>query len=477
MKPIFKTHLKCRDKGEHGQCDVCFKLRSAIKRAGSKEAKTNLVHSYSKHLLSQWLDRTTYWHLRSQSRTYFTESLHLAGKMMASSASASVLALIQDGMDQSKLRLPRPGYRQSSKAWQALFRPASHLVGTWIHRFKLALSLSDEDVRKDSQTSIELVARALSKVVDTFGVVPLQVHLQQDNCFREGKNQYMLSFFLLLSILGICKYSSLGFCRVGHSHEDIDQAFGQISRILMGKQISTPCEMIAMLNELMRPERDQRIRGSRAWALKVDETCCWKAFCQQIGVSFKGMRRVHYFRFCARRDIGTDVLDHVHQLEELGRGLIPHPDDIFLVTKRWLSDQEVQRAIAVVPAAAVEQIRAGFHLPCGVAPRRVIREQVRKNIERYLPTVTRTGEMTQEGAQYLKQWSHGTLPRHARPQHYSILNYRYSPQLRGHHEPGAWKPPRRIRHFDLALEQAADGQLSDESGSENADVELPVGFE
>ena len=281
----------------------------------------------------------------------------------------------------------------------------------------------------------------------------------------------------MLSVLGVCKYASLGFCRVGHSHEDIDQAFGQISRILMGKKISTPSEMIAMLNELMRPEQDQRIRGSRAWALKVDETCCWKAFCQQIGASFKGMRRVHYFRFCARRDLGTDVLNHVLQLEELGRGLIPHHDDIFLVTKRWLSDQEVQRAIAVVPAAAVEQIRSGFQPPSGVAPRRVIREQIRKNIERYVPTVTRTGEMTAEGAEYLKPWSDGSLPKCARPQQYSILSYRYSPPLRRNHEPGAWKTPRRIRHFDLALDAAADGQLSDDSGSDNADVELPVGFE
>ena len=478
MRPIFKTHIKCRDKGEHGQCDTCYKLRSAIKRAGSKEAKANLVRSYSRHLLSQWLDRTTYWHLRAQSRAFFAESLHLAGKLMASSTSASVLALIQDGMDQSKLRLPRPGYRQSSKAWQKIFRPACHLVGTWIHGFKLALSLSDEDLKKDSQTSIELIARALSEVVDSFGVVPLQIHLQQDNCAREGKNQFMLSFFLLLTTLGVCKYASLGFCRVGHSHEDIDQAFGQISRILQGKKISTPCEMIAMLNDLMGAERDGRIRGSRACALKVDETCCWKAFCKQAGVSFKGMRRVHYMRFCARKDLGTDVLDHVLRLEEIGRGCLPHPGDIMLVTKRWLADTEVQRAIAVVPAAAVEQIRAGFHPPGGLAPRRVIREQIRKNIERGVPPVTRTGEMTQEGAHYLLQWSQGALPRCPRPEQYSILNYRYSPELRRPHAPGTWTLPRRIRHFDLALDQEGDADLSNESGSDDEEaLGLPVGLD
>ena len=36
MKRIFATHLRCRDKGENGQCDVCYKLKGKIKRAATK---------------------------------------------------------------------------------------------------------------------------------------------------------------------------------------------------------------------------------------------------------------------------------------------------------------------------------------------------------------------------------------------------------------------------------------------------------
>lgn len=318
-KAIFQTHLKCRDKGEHGQCDVCYKLRQKIKKAATKEIRTSLVQTYSRHLLSQWLDRSFYWHLRAQSRTYFAESLHLAAKMMKSSLSTSTLTMIQDGMDQSKLRLPRRGFLQSSKSWQNIFRPACHLVGTFIHGYKLSLHLSDEDLKKNSETSIELVARALSEVVDSFGNVPIQIHLQQDNCYREGKNKFMLQFFLLLSILGAAKYLTLGFLRTGHSHEDIDQCFGQISRALQGKSISSPAEMITLLANLSGSGDGKRIRNSASSAAKLDECCCWKEFCKQVGVSFKGVRRVHFFRFSARKDLGSDVLDHALELEELGQ--------------------------------------------------------------------------------------------------------------------------------------------------------------
>ena len=484
MKPIFASHLKCRDKGEHGQCDICYRLRAKIKNAKTKNDRENLVHTYSRHLLSQWLDRTFYWQLKANSRAYFSESLHFAGKLRKSCVTTSVLTLIQDGMDQSKLRLPRLGYKRMSKAFDKIFRPACHLVGTWIHGFRLNLNLSTEDLKKDSVTSIELCARALSEVIDNFGSIPLSIHLQQDNTYREGKNKYMMAFFLLLQILGVCRFASLGFCRVGHSHEDIDQCFGQIARLLMGKSVTSPDGMIAVLTEAMEtgtdPGNTGRIRGSQARAYKLDETCCWKPFVGQTGVIFRGLRRVHYFRFCARKDLGTDVLDNVLQLEELsGNRFEPHQDDTFLITKRWLADTEVQRALCVVPAVTAAQIRAGYQPPSGVAPRRVIREPIRKNIEKTVPPCRKSGELTDEGAEYLLQWCRGTLPRVPRPAQYSVLSFRHSEDMRQiQHHPGSWQTPRRLKHFDVRLDRDAEtGDVSDDSSDSNAELDLPGGFE
>ena len=288
MKPVFQSHMRFRSKGEHGQCDVCYKLRSRIKKAASRAMRQAVTRLYTQHLLSQRLDRQYYWSVRTQSRNYFAQALHIAQKWETAAVAASVVCMIQDGMDQAKLRVPRLGYVTPSKAFQKLYRPACHLVGTFLHGYKMLISISDEDLKKDSVTSMELVCRALSELVEQFGNIPLSVHLQQDNCYREGKNSFMLNLFLLFQILGIVRFCTLGYLRVAHSHEDIDQCFGQVARLLMGRKCGSANEMVATLQEAIdgnhggaANEASGRIRGSIAQVSKVDETACWKLFVRQ----------------------------------------------------------------------------------------------------------------------------------------------------------------------------------------------------
>ena len=53
------------------------------------------------------------------------------------------------------------------------------------------------------------------------------LHLQQDNTSREGKNQYIIRFAIMLILLGVFRWVTLGFLRTGHSHDNIDQLFAQ----------------------------------------------------------------------------------------------------------------------------------------------------------------------------------------------------------------------------------------------------------
>ena len=430
MKTMFKSHLRFRDKGSFGQCDVCFKLRKKIRAATSREAKKAATTLYSKHLLSQWIDRLFYWNVRALSRQFFAQALHFS-KTITSDLSTSCICIIQDGMDQAKLRLPRWGYKRKSKAAEKLFRPAIHLAGTWLHGYKLMLALSDEDQKKDSQASMELFVRCLSDLFSNTGGMALGIHLQQDNCYREGKNRFMVNLMLSLVILGVCRYASLGYLRTSHSHEDIDQCFGQVARLLMGKACSSATEMASILEDAMQSgqqasESSGRIRGSVASVFKLDQVSVWKEFVRQTGLSFKGLRHVHYFRFCQRQDMGSDVLDNVRELEEYpGRGWQPHSHDIFLITKRWLGESEVQRAVAVMPAALAEGLRTGFSPPAGIAPRRAIGEKVASNLKKRVPILLRSGEISEDGAQYLLQWCQGTLPQAPKPISYSILSHRW----------------------------------------------------
>ena len=480
MKPIFKTHLQFRDRGSFGQCDVCHRLRAKIRKPENKAQKQSAVQAYTKHLLAQWLDRQCYWTQRALSRQWFSQAWQFGRKLQDSQLASSFLTVIQDGMDQSKLRVPRQGYQAMSKSMSLLYRPALHLIGTFCHGFKLRIHVTDEDLKKDSETCIECIALALCEILQVHGRLPLCFHLQQDNCAREGKNPYMLGFALLLVALKIVRVSALGFCRTCHSHEDIDQCFGQIARLLMGRVIGSADEMVSIIGDAMAGggKDEGRLRGSQAEASKLDQVSCWKPFTAQTGVVLKGLRRVHYFSFCCRRDLGSDVLDHVLQLEELGARWPVHPDDVFLVSKRWLADQEVARAIMVLPSSLAESLRQGYQPP-GIAVRKVIPENMRKNLAKHVPRLRRSGEMSASAADYLLSWSTGTLKRRPKPELYPVFAHRFCPTPAEVHVPGAFKPPGRKTHFDMTLEAEGLGaDLSDEgSDSDNGGLELPNGFD
>lgn len=199
MKQAFQSHLRFRDRGDFGQCDVCHKLRQRIKNSVNKHTRAANVKLYSQHLLQQWADRAFYWNLRTISRNFFGQFLHSSKRFAGSDIASSIVTIIQDGMDQAKLRLPKWAYGKLSKSATKLYRPATHLMATWIHGFRLHLYLSDEDLKKNSETSMETLALSLQHLFDQCSSMALSIHLQQDNCYREGKNRFVMCFLLILN--------------------------------------------------------------------------------------------------------------------------------------------------------------------------------------------------------------------------------------------------------------------------------------
>ena len=154
-------------------------------------------------------------------------------------------------------------------------------------------------------------------------------------------------------------------------------------------------------------------------------------------------------------------------------GRHPHrARDIFLITKRWMASREVLRVIALVPEASASQIRTGLNLPMGVAERRPISPKVLANLDRYLHRCRTQGDVTAAAARYLAGWSRGTLPLIARPQSYDILRYRWRREEQSEvFTPGAWTPPHRRRHIDLAIEGHHDDS---DSGSDAGEITVPA---
>ena len=377
FKRIFATHLGFRQKGEHAQCNVCFRYKDRIKKAGTKKIKDELLRGYTQHLLSQWLDRQFYWRMRSLSRNFYSGVIALGNKLRMD-ASVSYLCCIMDGMDQSKLRVPKLGYARMTKTMEQLFRPTLHLAATWLHGWKVFVSIADEDCKKDSECQMEQLARALSTLAASTSKLPLNLHIQTDNCYREGKNRFLLNFGVLLVCCGIFRSIAFGYLRTAHSHEDIDQVFGQLARYLAGRSIASANGMVEFIQKATSRTASQesgpsRLHGSDAFTYKLDEVTAWKEWVSQTGLIFAGVRHVHYIRFCKRADLGADVLDHVSEVEDFRAGSCQaEAEDIFMVSKQWLADTEIQRCVAIMPAATAKSIRIGCHQPGGLAARRPI---------------------------------------------------------------------------------------------------------
>ena len=110
-------------------------------------------------------------------------------RILAGWSAANMVCLIQDGMDQAKFKVPR--VREIyTKLYSKLFKPTRHVVGSWLHGHALNFAVADPDLRKDSSTQIEVMARTLSDAFDTYNCLSSGFQIQQDNTYREGKNKY-----------------------------------------------------------------------------------------------------------------------------------------------------------------------------------------------------------------------------------------------------------------------------------------------
>lgn len=216
MKPGLRDgHLRFRKPGEHAQCDFCFQARERIREARSADAKLAEERELARHRLSQWQDRQIYWSFRSMSQTFFSDLLAANGAL-GSAPNVTTLCVIVDGMDQAKFRTPR-SRKKTSKLLSTMRRPCLRASACWAHGFALNLAISDEDLKKDSESVAEQVARTLDNILLQKNALPAGCNLQADNTYRECKNQFMAAFGALTIVLGIFRFWSASFLRKGHS--------------------------------------------------------------------------------------------------------------------------------------------------------------------------------------------------------------------------------------------------------------------
>jgi hypothetical protein len=207
--------------GEHSLCTACEGFKHELRRAKGVLERQSIIEAYSVHLQGQWKDRMVYWAARSMSCQWVMATLSLDSLSSALSAcqSMSLLTVISDGMDQAKFCIPRWGRRRTHLV-EKFPRPSCHTQGVLAHGHALHMGLSLPDVPKDSWSSVETLARMFDAILAQHNTLPHHLHLQQDNCARDCKNQKVMKWICFLLIKGVFRTANLSFLRKGHTHED-----------------------------------------------------------------------------------------------------------------------------------------------------------------------------------------------------------------------------------------------------------------
>ena len=179
--------------------------------SGHLRARLTQQQFYYEHLKHQYQDRLQYWQARGQSRQ-----------------KGLSVTMITDGMDQAKYSLPR-SEMMKSKEFGQFQRPRLHISALICHGWFIVFQVSPADLPKDSNSCVELIAHSIS-ILKKKGAPLKDMHIaiQSDNTCRQCKNSPMLRFLSALVSSPTVGSAALSCLRAGHSHEDMDQIFGQL---------------------------------------------------------------------------------------------------------------------------------------------------------------------------------------------------------------------------------------------------------
>jgi len=311
---------------EHGGCSCCSKLRAAVQTAPTVAAKQIKRKALDAHLMKQWQDRHTYWRMRALARDPGSEWI----------------VLIIDGADQAKFRIVK------ATRWPHDFdgehRPKCQVMGCWVHGEEVSFSLREEDVEKGSEYVIEILVRALSRVVAERcrqNKPPAKyLWIQADNCSGENKNQWTSRLSGLFVDRGLFECVVLAFLQVGHTHEDLDAVFGVMAAHI-GKQLSwnTPEQMLEHVQRRM----SEHLRPTRVVSGVVSEVRAWKEWLAPFGrikekdgiTNLTGPGSSHWFCYCRRAKIPLQFAGSCRPSPG------DAPDDVVMLVKQYMSDAKL----------------------------------------------------------------------------------------------------------------------------------------
>lgn len=152
----WKKMLRIADSAQHGKCSCCEKLKKLRKEAACEAQLKQIQAAHSGHIKSVMLDRNC--DSLAEQLGLDSVTCNAAGCPKVCREKA-VLNWTQDGMDQSKFRVPRN--TSMAKTLSDCWRPQIGAHGLTFDGLGKFLFTSDQDIGKGSDVQCTVTARAL----------------------------------------------------------------------------------------------------------------------------------------------------------------------------------------------------------------------------------------------------------------------------------------------------------------------------
>jgi hypothetical protein len=429
--------LTIRKTGSHAVCSTCTDFKQQLSKARFPEDRQSILEKYTAHVVGQWLDRQVYGNAMSVSLE--CRRLIDSGERMINLAmTVSQVCMAVDGMDQAKFKVPR--ILRQTKSLDSLIRPALHVQGAWAHGFGYHMAVMDADMKHDTNNNVEVISRMLEQIFRTHKGLPLGLHLQQDNTSRECKNQKILKWAVKLVSLGVFRWVTLNYLIVGHTHDNLDGTFGQITVRLATFEFDDDEDVVDILMRMLGTLGVEKPSQRASLAYKLDEAFDWEAWWDDISIQFSnltGPLAPHSFRVCRRKDLGHCSRDRA-ETDVRAEPLPGHPQqggDVVVVVKHYMHSEAVTQVFTAWPDGFCNRLSLQ---PTGHHPRRPICEKDGKRVIRKAVELHRNRQITGKARDYLVQWADGTRRRLPRPDEYKFLEHSFERsrfRARGRPEP------------------------------------------
>ena len=273
--------------------------------------------------------------------------------------------------------------------------------------------------------------------------------------------------------LNVFKWVTLNYLTTGHTHDDLDRTYGQITVRLSAWTFDDDADVVSILIQLLGDLGIEESSRRASLAYKMDEAPCWDEWWDEISLTFSqltGPNAPHSFRVCTRLDLGKCTGGHgeleVHP-EPIPNGPPESGGDVVVVVKHYMHSRRLCQVFTAWPESAREGLT---RQPAGTHKRRPMRDGDRRKLISKAEELYKNQAINGKARDYLVEWAQGTRRRLPRPERYEFLTHSCTGlEFRVSERPAP--PVGRVLHVHV---QGIVGDLPDaeESGDDAEDGEL-----